>query len=148
MEEKTLAQVQEMFENDRFATLNGARITEIGDHYARCEMELDDRHKNALGAVMGGASFTLADFTFAVASNWQKPGTVSLSTNITYLGGAKGSRLIAEAHMTYLSPAKGQRLIAQAHRVRRGRTTCYYRVDVTDDLGTQVAAVTVTGYHK
>ena len=131
MAEKTLAQVQEMFENDRFATLNGARITEIGDHYARCEMELDDRHKNALGAVMGGASFTLADFTFAVASNWQKPGTVSLSTNITYLGGAKGSRLIAEAHM-----------------VKDGRTTCYYRVDVTDDLGTQVAAVTVTGYHK
>ena len=131
MEEKTLAQVQEMFENDRFATLNGARITEIGDHYARCEMELDDRHKNALGAVMGGASFTLADFTFAVASNWQKPGTVSLSTNITYLGGAKGSRLIAEAHM-----------------VKDDRTTCYYRVDVTDDLGTQVAAVTVTGYHK
>ncbi|WP_295090470.1 PaaI family thioesterase [uncultured Ruminococcus sp.] len=131
MEEKTLAQVQEMFENDRFATLNGARITEIGDHYARCEMELDDRHKNALGAVMGGASFTLADFTFAVASNWQKPGTVSLSTNITYLGGAKGSRLIAEAHM-----------------VKDGRTTCYYRVDVTDDLGTQVAAVTITGYHK
>ncbi|MCI5816599.1 PaaI family thioesterase [Ruminococcus sp.] len=131
MEEKTLAQVQEMFENDRFATLNGARITEIGDHYARCEMELDDRHKNALGAVMGGATFTLADFTFAVASNWQKPGTVSLSTNITYLGGAKGSRLIAEAHM-----------------VKDGRTTCYYRVDVTDDLGTQVAAVTVTGYHK
>ena len=131
MEEKILAQVQEMFENDRFATLNGARITEIGDHYARCEMELDDRHKNALGAVMGGASFTLADFTFAVASNWQKPGTVSLSTNITYLGGAKGSRLIAEAHT-----------------VKDGRTTCYYRVDVTDDLGTQVAAVTVTGYHK
>ena len=131
MEEKTLAQVQEMFENDRFATLNGARITEIGDHYARCEMDLDDRHKNALGAVMGGASFTLADFTFAVASNWQKPDTVSLSTNITYLGGAKGSRLIAEAHM-----------------VKDGRTTCYYRVDVTDDLGTQVAAVTVTGYHK
>ena len=131
MEEKTLAQVQEMFENDRFATLNGARITEIGDHYARCEMELDDRHKNALGAVMGGATFTLADFTFAVASNWQKPGTVSLSTNITYLGGAKGNRLIAEAHM-----------------VKDGRTTCYYRVDVTDDLGTQVAAVTVTGYHK
>ena len=131
MEEKTLAQVQEMFENDRFATLNGARITEIGDHYARCEMELDDRHKNALGAVIGGATFTLADFTFAVASNWQKPGTVSLSTNITYLGGAKGSRLIAEAHM-----------------VKDGRTTCYYRVDVTDDLGTQVAAVTVTGYHK
>ena len=131
MEEKTLAQVQEMFENDRFATLNGARITEIGDHYARCEMELDDRHKNALGAVMGGATFTLADFTFAVASTWQKPGTGSLSTNITYLGGAKGSRLISEAHM-----------------VKDGRTTCYYRVDVTDDLGTQVAAVTVTGYHK
>ena len=115
MENKSLAQVRELFQDDRFATLNGAQITEIGDHFAKCELELEKRHRNALGAVMGGATFTLADFAFAVASNWEKPGTVSLSSNITYLGGVKGSRLIAEAH-----------------RVKDGRTTCYYHVTVTD----------------
>lgn len=130
MENKSLAQVRELFQDDRFATLNGAQITKIGDHFAKCELELEERHRNALGAVMGGATFTLADFAFAVASNWEKPGTVSLSSNITYLGSVKGSRLIAEAH-----------------RVKDGRTTCYYQVTVTDELGTQVAAVTVTGYH-
>ena len=59
MENKSLAQVRELFQDDRFATLNGAQITEIGDHFAKCELELEKRHRNALGAVMGGATFTL-----------------------------------------------------------------------------------------
>ena len=73
----------------------------------------------------------MADFSFAVAANWQKPGVVSLSSNITYLGTVKGERLIAEASC-----------------VKNGHTTSYYRVDVQDELGNPVAAVTVTGYRK
>jgi len=38
---------------------------------AICSLTLEAKHKNALGAVMGGVYFTLADFAFAVASNWQ-----------------------------------------------------------------------------
>lgn len=129
--EKSLAEVREMFSHDRFATENSIVIDKIGDHYAQCSVQLTGRHKNALGAVMGGVYFTLADFAFAVASNWQNPGTVSLSSNITYLGRAKGSALIAEAVC-----------------VKDGRTTCYYRIDVRDDLGNAVAAITTTGYHK
>ena len=64
---KTIEEVREMFTHDRFATENGAVIDEIGDHYAKCSMQLTDKHKNALGAVMGGVPFTLADFAFAVA---------------------------------------------------------------------------------
>lgn len=128
---KTIGEVREMFRDDRFATGNGAVIDEIGDHYAKCSLVLEDRHRNAMGAVMGGVSFTLADFAFAVASNWQRVGTVSMSSNIAYLGAPKGGRLIAEAIC-----------------VKDGRTTCYYRVDVRDESGTLVAAVTTTGYHK
>ena len=126
-DEKTV----KLFENDRFATENGAVIEEVEEHYAQCSLKLGSRHRNAMGAVMGGVPFTLADFAFAVASNWQKPGTVSLSSNITYLGRAKGGALIAEAIC-----------------VKDGRTTCYYRIDVCDDLGNAVAAITTTGYHK
>ena len=43
---KTLQEVSNIFENDRFATENGA--------------------------VMGGTYFMLADFAFAVAANWEK----------------------------------------------------------------------------
>ena len=89
MGEKTLEDVRKLFENDRFATENGAVIEEIGNLYAKCSLKLADRHRNALGAVMGGVSFTLADFAFAVASNWQNPGVVSLSSDIAYLGTAK-----------------------------------------------------------
>lgn len=131
MDAKELEEVRKVFANDRFATENGAVIEAIGDHYAKCSLKLTDRHKNAMGAVMGGASFTLADFTFAVAANWQNPGVVSLSSNIAYLGAAKGKSLIAEAFC-----------------VKEGRTTGYYRIDVQDELGNQVAAVTTTGYRK
>lgn len=131
MDEKTLAEVRERFGKDRFATENGAVIEEIGDLYARCCLLLTQSHRNALGAVMGGASFTLADFAFAVAANWQNPGVVSLSSNITFLG-----------------TAKGQSLIARARCVKDGRRTSYYRIDVEDELGNPIAAVTTTGYRK
>lgn len=128
---KTLEEVKKIFENDRFATENGMIIEEIGDGYAKCSLQLEDRHRNAMGAVMGGVSFTLADFAFAVAANWQEVGTVSLSSNIAYLGTAKGERLIAEAVC-----------------VKAGRSTGYYRIDVRDEQGNLVAAVTTTGFRK
>lgn len=130
MDNKTLEEVRELFAKDKFATDNGATIDSIGDHYAKCCLTIEPRHKNAMGAVMGGVYFTLADFAFAVASNWQNLGTVSLSSNINYLSSAKGTMLIAEARC-----------------IKKGRTTSYYQTDVTDDLGNLVATVSTTGYH-
>ena len=129
--QKTLDEVRKLFQKDRFATENGAVVDEVGEGYAKCSLKLSDSHRNALGAVMGGAIFTLADFAFAVAANWQNPGAVSLSSNIAYLG-----------------TAKGEKLTAQAQCIKNGRTTSYYNIEVEDELGNQVAAVAVTGYRK
>ncbi len=118
-----------LFENDRFATENGAVIDEVDKGYAKCSLKIEDRHRNAMGAVMGGVYFTLADFALAVASNWEKMGSVSLNSEIAYL-----------------SPAKGERLIAEASCIKNGRTTGYYRIDVKDELGTLAAAVTATTF--
>ena len=71
---KPTEQIVDLFSKDRFATDNGAVIAEVDDHYAKCILQLEDRHRNAMGAVMGGVYFTLADFAFAVASNWQEVG--------------------------------------------------------------------------
>ena len=120
-----------LFENDRFATGNGAVIEEVDDHYARCTLRVEERHRNAMGAVMGGVYFTLADFAFAVAANWQEIGTVSLTSDIAYLGTAKGDRLTAEAVC-----------------VKNGRTTSYYRIEVKDEFGKLAAIVNTTGYKK
>lgn len=127
---KTLEEVRTIFEGDRFATENGAVIEEIGDHSATCSLVITDSHRNAMGAVMGGTYFMLADFAFAVAANWQKMGCVSLRSDISFLG-----------------VAKGEKLIAKAVCVKDGKTTACYRVDVTDDLGNLTATVTATGYH-
>ena len=72
----------------------------------------------------------LADFAFAVAANHEKMGCVSLRSDISFLGSAKGEKLIAKAVC-----------------IKDGRTTACYRVDVTDNLGNLTATVTVTGYH-
>ena len=94
---KTLEEVRKLFEGDRFATENGAVIDEIGDHSASCSLRITDSHRNAMGAVMGGTYFMLADFAFAVAANWEKMGCVSLRSDISFLGAAKGQKLIAKA---------------------------------------------------
>ena len=127
---KTLEEVRRIFEGDRFATENGAVIEEIGDHSAVCSLSITASHRNAMGAVMGGTYFMLADFAFAVAANWEKMGCVSLRSDISFLGAAKGKKLIAKAVC-----------------VKDGRTTACYRVDVTDELGNLAATVTATGYH-
>ena len=129
-QKKTLEDVRKIFEGDRFATENGAVIEEIGDRSATCSLLLTDSHRNAMGAVMGGVYFMLADFAFAVAANWENMGCVSLRSDISFLGAAKG-----------------QKLTAKAVCIKDGKTTACYRVDVTDALGNLAAAVTVTGYH-
>ncbi len=126
-----LRKIRETFAKDRFATENGAIIEEVREHYARCSIELTERHYNAAGGVMGGVHFVLADFAFAVATNWNGMGVVSLSSTISYLGAVKGKKLIAEAEC-----------------VKEGRSTVYYRVNVTDDLENRIAEVGINGFRK
>lgn len=127
--EKALEEVRKIFEGDRFAMENGAVIEEVGENTATCSLIITDSHRNAMGAVMGGTYFMLADFAFAVAANWKKLGCVSLRSDISFLGVAKGKKLIAKAVC-----------------IKDGRSTVCYRVDVTDDLGNLTATVTATGY--
>ena len=127
----TIEEVRDFFKGDKFASDAGMVIDEIGDHYAKCSVEIKSRHLNAMGGVMGGVHYTLADFAFAVASNWQEPGTVGLSNTISYVGPVKGTKLIAEARL-----------------VKNGRSTCCYNVEIRDDLGNITATVQCVGFHK
>jgi len=128
---KSIEEARKFFEKDRFAIENGMVIDEIGENYAKCSLTLGERHQNAIGKVMGGVIFTLADFAFGVAANNGGGRTVSLSSSIAFIGAAKGERLIAEAKC-----------------VKNGKSTCCYTVSVTDELGTKVAEITTTGFNK
>ena len=130
MTEKTdLEKAREFFRGDFYATkASGIIIEEVGEHYARCSMEITRNHQNAYGGVMGGATFTLADYTFAVASNFNQPQTVSVTSQINFIGMAKGKKLISESHL-----------------IKDGRTPCLYEIEIKDDLENKVAFVTISG---
>ena len=129
---EALENARKAFGNDIFATkTTGIVIDAVGEHYAKCSLVIEPRHLNAVGTVMGGAIFTLADFAFAVASNHAEMNTQSLTSQITYLSVAKGTRLIAEANC-----------------VKSGRSTCFYNITVTDDTGRLVASISTTGFIK
>lgn len=127
-----LEKVREFFRGDVFATLStGAVIEEIGDKWARCSLTLDSRHRNAANQVMGGAIFTLADFTFAVAANRpDSPITVTASTNISFMGTVKGNKIIAEARL-----------------LKDGKRNCFYEISVKDELGNLIAVANTVGSH-
>lgn len=132
MDYTTLA--REIFAHDRFATeAAGIGISHVGDHTADCVLALDARHRNARGAAMGGALFTLADFAAAVAANSDclEDGTLHWVS--------------LDATIHYLSPALGDSLTAVCTPLKLGRATALYQTTIeSPDNGKKIAIVETT----
>ena len=127
-----LEEIQAFFAHDRFATeACGCRIVEASGGHAVTEFDVAAHHRNAMGAVMGGAIFTVADFALAVACNIGEEPTVSVSNTIEFLAGARGSRLIATCDAD-----------------KSGRSLGFYTIDVADELGTHIARMTATCFRR
>ena len=126
---ETIDEARAFFSNDRFATENGMTLEELDGEHSVTSVTLAARHRNALGGVMGGVIFTLADFAFASLTNDKKRKVVAQQVSINYLNAAKGGRLIATA--TYK---------------KDGRSSCVVNVDVVDDTGRAIAQFIGTGF--
>lgn len=126
---ENIDQARAYFEGDRFALENGITLDEIAPGRAVCRMTIEARHRNAEGGVMGGAIFTLVDLAFAAAANDIHRPTVAQQVSMSFLSGSRGSRLTALATCR-----------------KDGRSSCVYNVDVSDDLGRDIAQATVTGF--
>lgn len=126
---KSLKEAQDFFKDDLFAYENGMTLVALGDDWAETSMEIKDRHRNAMGQVMGGAIFTLADLALAAASNNVHQYSVAQTVSISFLSATRGSKLFAKARC-----------------IKDGRTTGVYVVDVTDDLERHIAQFTGTSY--
>ena len=127
--ERNIEDAREFFKGDRFATDNGMVIDELDGEHAVTSVILTDRHKNALGGVMGGAIFTLADFAFAALTNDKEKATVAQQVSINYLAAPKGTKLIATARYK-----------------KDGRSSCVVNIEVTDDTGREIAQFVGTGF--
>ncbi len=119
------------FANDLYASeATGIVIEEVGEKYAKCSMKIERKHQNAVGHVMGGVIFTLADFVFAVSTNRNGQITVTTSSTINYLSSPKGDTLYGESIV-----------------LKDGKTTCFYQINITDNLGNPIAVINTTGNH-
>jgi acyl-CoA thioesterase len=125
----SIEEAREFFKNDKFATNMGIQIDELTEESCQCSLELNDGHKNAVGGVMGGVMFTLADFSFAVLSNQLYSPTVAQQVSVNYL-----------------SAPKGEKLIAKAVCKKNGRSSSIINVDVVDDTGRDVVQFIGTGF--
>ncbi|HWR02183.1 MAG TPA: PaaI family thioesterase [Chlorobaculum sp.] len=117
--------------NDRFAQLLGIEIVDVRPGYALVEMKIEDRHKNGINTVQGGAIFTLADYAFAAASNADGSTTVAINASISYFKAPQGAYIRAEAREEH-----------------KNRKICGFKVDINDEDGTLVASFSGLGYRK
>ncbi|MFC7045307.1 hydroxyphenylacetyl-CoA thioesterase PaaI [Halobacteriaceae archaeon GCM10025711] len=108
---------------DPYCDRLGIDLVDLGPGTATTELAVTDDLLNFHGTPHGGAVYSLADAAFAAASNAEGDTAVALETNMSYLDTVE----------------VGETLVATAEREHRTRRTASYRVDVTDEAGTEIA---------
>ena len=125
-------QIKEFFKNDKLAAYLGIELLDVSLGFAVSKMEIKEEHLNGINTVHGGAIFTLADFTFAVAANTHGTVTVAINGNMSFMKAAfKGGILTATATEVSINPKLGT-----------------YTVNVTDDNGDLIAIFQGMAYRK
>lgn len=99
--------IKDFSEKDRFAKQLGIELLEVSKGYAKTMMGIKDFHLNAVNTVHGGAIFTLADYTFAIAANTHGNIAVALHVSISFLKAVSEGTLFAEAREVSISPKIG-----------------------------------------
>ncbi|MBR1799101.1 MAG: PaaI family thioesterase [Bacteroidales bacterium] len=124
---------KQIFSADRYATEQTfIEIDKVEQHTCQCRFTLNQQLCNALGTVMGGALFTLADFAVAVAAN-----TDEYESNTLHW-------VSLNANINYLAPAKEGVLVATASSVHHGRSTALYRTTITRQTDGHIVAIVET----
>ena len=124
-------ELKRIFKSDKYAELSNIELLTAGPGRATAKMTLHPHHLNALKTVQGGAIFTLADFTFAVACNSHGTMAVALDVSIVFMKAATTGTLWAEAREASKNFKVG-----------------LYNVDVKDDTGDLVAQFQGVAYRK
>lgn len=124
-------QLKRIFKTDRYAELSNIELLTAATGHATAKMTLHPHHLNALKTVQGGAIFTLADFTFAVACN--SHGTLAVALNVS---------------ITFMKAATTGTLWAEAREISKNFKVGTYTVDVKDDAGDLVAQFQGLAYRK
>ncbi len=97
-DEKAIAVVNHMLQQDLFSQWLGISILEIKEGYSKIKMKIRPEMLNGFGIVHGGIAFSLADSAFAFACNNRNNLSVALDTSINFTKPVQvGDELVAEA---------------------------------------------------
>jgi acyl-CoA thioesterase len=124
--------LKEFFKRDKFAARCGIELLEVSPGGAKVSMKVEEHHLNGLRTVHGGAIFTLADYTFAVACNSHGTVAVALNVNISFVKAG----------------LPGMMLYADAKEVSRNHKIGTYDIRITDDSGDLIATFQGMAYRK
>jgi len=120
-----MKRIIELFEKDNFAKGCGIEIEEVRQGFAKCSMKVTNNHLNGIGILMGGALFTLADYTFSLAAN--SHGIIAVTR---------------DASITYIRKCTGGIVTAIASEVKRHDKSGVYSVEITNEEGEIIAQIT------
>jgi len=123
---------QWMLKEDRLAGLLEMELVAVSPGACQVRMAVRPEMLNAVGLTHGGATYALADFAFAVASNSHGQVAVALNTQMSY---PAASRL-------------GDSLLATAREVSRGARTGLYSIEVSTASGKLVGLFTGTVFRR
>lgn len=153
--------LEKLNQTDRFAHVNGVRLTYVGEGVARAEMDVSEDHLNGGGVCQGGAIFTLADLAFAAVSNGSGVLTLGINNSISFLASAVlGDHLVAEAREDTSMPVaqnanQGQQSSLQPPITEQKpaptaghKKLPHATVRITNQDGTLIAVVTGLAYRK
>ena len=123
-----MPRIEEMY-NAPFVRYLGIELVSMTADEVRTRLELRPELLNSHGIGHGGTVYTLADHTFAFASNITQDAT-GHSSNITYF-----------------RPATGRYLEAVSRRINASKSFGTYEVCVYSDAGKLVASGTFTAFN-
>jgi acyl-CoA thioesterase len=123
--------IKEFFKRDKLAEYLGIELVDVSNGKAVAKMVVKEEHLNGINTVHGGAIFTLADFTFAVAANSHGRVTVAINGNISFMKAVSHGTLTAVAREISINPK-----IAS------------YTVDICDDENELIAIFQGLAYRK
>jgi acyl-CoA thioesterase len=129
--EITLEGYQKQFDKDEFARNCGIILTDASPGYASAQMKVTGKHLNSVGTLHGGALFTLADFTFAVAANSQGKVAMAIQAEISFFKAIRSGMLTAVAREISLHEKLGT-----------------YVIDIFNESGELIANFKGTVYRK
>ncbi|NCC68986.1 MAG: PaaI family thioesterase, partial [Clostridia bacterium] len=105
-----------------FAVHNHIRLTEVELDRAAAEMTICSDSQNPLGAMHGGAYFTMADCAASAAARSNGMQYVTLNSSFEFIRSVKEGTVCATAKVRH-----------------RGRTICLVAVEVTNEEGRLLA---------